>query len=43
MNLRVHRLAVAEIPYQITAEEITILALAHTRRRPGYWSRRRDG
>jgi len=31
------------IPYQITAEEITILALAHTRRRPGYWSRRRDG
>ena len=29
------------IPYQIAGEEIVILALAHTSRRPGYWSRRR--
>ncbi|HWO19336.1 MAG TPA: type II toxin-antitoxin system RelE/ParE family toxin [Kofleriaceae bacterium] len=29
------------LPYQITREEIVILALAHTSRRPGYWSRRR--
>lgn len=29
------------IPYQILGEEIVILALAHTSRRPGYWSRRR--
>jgi hypothetical protein len=29
------------IPYQIASEEIVILALAHTSRRPGYWSRRR--
>jgi hypothetical protein len=28
------------IPYQISGEEIVILALAHTSRRPGYWSRR---
>lgn len=27
--------------YQIKAEEIVILALAHTSRRPGYWARRR--
>ena len=27
--------------YQIKADEIVILALAHTSRRPGYWSRRR--
>jgi len=27
--------------YQIGAEEIVVLALAHTSRRPGYWSRRR--
>ena len=29
------------VPYQIKREEIVILALAHTSRRPGYWSRRR--
>ena len=29
------------IPYQIAEEEIVILALAHTSRRSGYWSRRR--
>jgi hypothetical protein len=28
------------IPYQITHEDIAVLALAHTRRRPDYWSRR---
>ena len=28
------------LPYQITADEIVVLALAHTSRRPGYWSRR---
>ena len=27
--------------YQIKADEIVILALAHTSRRPDYWSRRR--
>lgn len=27
--------------YQVKADEIVILALAHTSRRPGYWSRRR--
>ena len=26
--------------YQIKADEIVILALAHTSRRPGYWARR---
>lgn len=30
------------IPYQITGDDIVILALAHTSRRPGYWSLRRD-
>ena len=29
------------IPYQIASTEIVILALAHTSRRSGYWSRRR--
>jgi toxin ParE1/3/4 len=29
------------IPYQIAGEEIVVLALAHTSRRSGYWSRRR--
>jgi toxin ParE1/3/4 len=28
------------LPYQIKGDEIVILALAHTSRRPGYWSRR---
>src|SRR5580700_1332610 len=28
------------IPHQITYEDIVVLALAHTRRRPDYWSRR---
>jgi plasmid stabilization system protein ParE len=29
------------IIYELTADEIRILAVAHTRRRPGYWRRRR--
>jgi plasmid stabilization system protein ParE len=29
------------VPYQILGDDIVILALAHTSRRPGYWSRRR--
>lgn len=29
------------MPYQIKHDDIVILALAHTSRRPGYWSRRR--
>jgi len=29
------------VPYQIKRDEIVILALAHTSRRPGYWLRRR--
>jgi plasmid stabilization system protein ParE len=28
------------LPYQIKGDEIVALALAHTSRRPGYWSRR---
>lgn len=29
------------MPYQVVGDEIVILALAHTSRRPDYWSRRR--
>ena len=29
------------LPYQIIGDDIVILALAHTSRRPGYWARRR--
>jgi plasmid stabilization system protein ParE len=29
------------IVYQIAGDEIVVLALAHTSRRPGYWFRRR--
>jgi plasmid stabilization system protein ParE len=29
------------LAYQIKGDDIVILALAHTSRRPGYWSRRR--
>jgi len=29
------------IIYQVTAEELRILALAHHRRRPGYWTQRK--
>lgn len=29
------------VPYQIVGDGIVILALAHTSRRPDYWSRRR--
>ncbi len=29
------------LAYQLTGDEVVILALAHHRRRPGYWSRRR--
>jgi hypothetical protein len=28
------------VPYQIVGDEIVVLALAHTSRRPGYWARR---
>jgi toxin ParE1/3/4 len=28
------------LPYQIVGEDIVVLALAHTSRRPGYWARR---
>lgn len=28
------------LPYQIVGDEIIVLALAHTSRRPDYWSRR---
>jgi hypothetical protein len=28
------------LPYQIRNEDVVVLALAHTSRRPGYWSRR---
>jgi plasmid stabilization system protein ParE len=31
------------IPYQITHEDIVVLALAHTSRRPDYWARRSVG
>ena len=31
------------MPYQITREDIVVLALAHTSRRPGYWARRNVG
>ena len=29
------------MPYQLLATDLVVLALAHTKRRPGYWSRRR--
>lgn len=29
------------LPYQILGNEIVVLALAHTSKRPGYWSSRR--
>jgi hypothetical protein len=29
------------LPYQLTGDEIVVLALAHTSKRPGYWARRR--
>jgi toxin ParE1/3/4 len=29
------------LPYLFMANEVVVLALAHTSRRPGYWSRRR--
>ncbi|MBI3461482.1 MAG: type II toxin-antitoxin system RelE/ParE family toxin [Planctomycetes bacterium] len=28
------------IIYEVRSDEIVILAIAHNRRRPGYWSRR---
>jgi len=31
------------LPYQITYEDIVVLALAHTSRRPDYWARRSVG
>jgi toxin ParE1/3/4 len=27
--------------YQITSEEVRVIAIAHQRRRPGYWARRK--
>ena len=27
--------------YQITVEEVRVIAIAHQRRRPGYWTRRK--
>ncbi len=30
------------LPYQMVGDDVVILALAHSSRRPGYWSRRRD-
>ena len=29
------------LPYRLMSEELVVLALAHTSRRPGYWMRRR--
>ncbi len=29
------------LPYQFAGDDIVVLALAHTSRRPGYWARRR--
>lgn len=29
------------LPYRLADDHITVLAFAHTSRRPGYWSRRR--
>ena len=42
-NLRRHLLRrfPYSVIYQITAEEIRIVAVAHHRRRPGYWSERK--
>ena len=43
-ELPVRRRAVARFPYQViyleTATEIRILAIAHDRRKPGYWQTR---
>ena len=43
-ELTVRRRAVARFPYHViyieTATEIRILAIAHDRRRPGYWQTR---
>lgn len=43
-DLPVRRLAVRRFPYHVvyleTTEELRILAVAHDRRRPGYWSAR---
>jgi plasmid stabilization system protein ParE len=43
-DLPVRRLAVRRFPYHVvyleTAEELRILAVAHDRRRPGYWQTR---
>ena len=43
-DLSVRRLAVRRFPYHVVylemAEELRILAVAHDRRRPGYWRQR---
>ncbi|MTV38450.1 type II toxin-antitoxin system RelE/ParE family toxin [Duganella radicis] len=40
-----HRYFLSKFPftlvYQIRADELVILAVAHNRRRPGYWKKRR--
>ena len=44
MDLPVRRLAVTRFPYQVvyleTQDRIRILAIAHDRRKPGYWTSR---
>jgi plasmid stabilization system protein ParE len=46
-ELEVRKAAVRRFPYYlayvVTDEEIYILAVAHNRRRPGYWSGRIEG
>ena len=43
-NLRTRRILVPRFPYQlvyrVTATELVVVAIAHLRRRPGYWKNR---
>ena len=43
-DLLIRRLAVARFPYHVVylkpARELRILAIAHDRRKPGYWKKR---
>lgn len=43
----VHRYVFRKFPfslvYQFTAEQVEVIAVAHHRRRPGYWSSRHKG
>ncbi|HEY3604862.1 MAG TPA: type II toxin-antitoxin system RelE/ParE family toxin [Sporichthyaceae bacterium] len=47
IELGVRRAAVRQFPYRIAYlvldETIRVLAIAHTRRAPGYWQQRADG